>query len=154
RERYSAAVTEALSAEPNIEIVREELSDLRAAAADGPVIVATGPLTSDALGAEIQRVTGAEHLYFYDAIAPVIDADTIDLTKVFRQSRHDRGTDDYLNCPFTETEYYDFVRAIDAGEKLLPHAFEEPRYFEGCMPVEVMVERGPMVLAFGPMKPV
>jgi methylenetetrahydrofolate--tRNA-(uracil-5-)-methyltransferase len=119
------------------------------------VILATGPLTGDALAADLARVVGAEHLAYYDAIAPIVAADSIDWKVVFRASRYDKGGDDaYVNCPMNEAEYRTFVDALIGAQKVAPRAFEETRYFEGCLPVEVMAERGPDTLAYGPMKPV
>jgi methylenetetrahydrofolate--tRNA-(uracil-5-)-methyltransferase len=120
----------------------------------GPAIVATGPLTADALAAEIAALCGGK-LHFYDAIAPIVAADTIDHAIAYAASRYGKGSGaDYLNLPFDEAQYRGFVEALLAGEKVSPHAFEEPRYFEGCLPIEVMAQRGPDVLAYGPMKPV
>jgi methylenetetrahydrofolate--tRNA-(uracil-5-)-methyltransferase len=116
--------------------------------------VATGPLTADALAAEIAELAGGR-LHFYDAIAPIVADETIDRSIAYARSRYGKGEgDDYLNLPFDEAQYRAFVAALVAGEKVPAHDFEEPRYFEGCLPVEVMAERGPEVLAYGPMKPV
>jgi methylenetetrahydrofolate--tRNA-(uracil-5-)-methyltransferase len=125
----------------------------------GPAIVATGPLTADALAADLARAVGAEHLAYYDAIAPIVSAESIDWDRVFKQSRYDKGTetgDDaaYINCPFDEAGYRAFVAAVVAAGKVEPRGFEDVRYFEGCLPIEVMASRGEMTLAFGPMKPV
>ncbi len=150
RDRFAHAVQKALSSQPNLSLVPGEVAHLP----EGLVVIATGPLTSDALAAELSRYVG-EKLYFYDAIAPIVAADSIDMGVAFRMSRYGRGGgDDYLNLPMTEEEYRRFVRELRAGEKVTPHAFEEPRYFEGCLPIEVMAERGDDVLAYGPMKPV
>ncbi len=152
RERFSALVTERLARHPRVRIVAEEVTALP----DGPApaIVATGPLTGDALAEAIARLCGGR-LHFYDAIAPIVAADSIDMAIAYARSRYGKGGgDDYLNLPFDEPQYRAFVEALLAGEKVAPHAFEEPRYFEGCLPVEVMAERGPDVLAYGPMKPV
>jgi methylenetetrahydrofolate--tRNA-(uracil-5-)-methyltransferase len=120
-----------------------------------PLVLATGPLTGDALANDLARVIGSEHLAYYDSIAPIVAADSIDWSRVFRASRYDKGGDDaYVNCPFTREEYEAFVAALLAADKVAPRAFEEARYFEGCLPVEVMAERGPRTLSFGPMKPV
>jgi methylenetetrahydrofolate--tRNA-(uracil-5-)-methyltransferase len=117
-------------------------------------VIATGPLTSDALTRELERYVGAK-LYFYDSIAPILSGDSIEMEIAFRQSRYGKGDgDDYLNLPMTKEEYYRFIAEVKAGQKLTPHAFEEPKYFEGCLPIEVMAERGDDTLAFGPMKPV
>ncbi|HEX9291129.1 MAG TPA: methylenetetrahydrofolate--tRNA-(uracil(54)-C(5))-methyltransferase (FADH(2)-oxidizing) TrmFO [Anaeromyxobacteraceae bacterium] len=152
RERFSALVTERLARHPRVRIVADEVRALP----DGPApaIVATGPLTGDALAEAIARLCGGR-LHFYDAIAPIVAADSIDMAIAYARSRYGKGGgDDYLNLPFDEPQYRAFVEALLAGEKVAPHAFEEPRYFEGCLPVEVMAERGPDVLAYGPMKPV
>jgi methylenetetrahydrofolate--tRNA-(uracil-5-)-methyltransferase len=152
RERFSALVTARLSGHPAVELVREEVT----AMPDGPApaIVATGPLTGDALAEAIARLCGGR-LHFYDAIAPIVAADSIDMDVAYARSRYGKGGgDDYLNLPFDEAQYRAFVAAVLAGEKVKPHDFEEPRYFEGCLPIEVMAERGADVLAYGPMKPV
>jgi methylenetetrahydrofolate--tRNA-(uracil-5-)-methyltransferase len=152
RERFSAFVTGRLTSHPRVRVVAEEVTGLP----EGPelAIVATGPLTGDALAQAIARVCGGR-LHFYDAIAPIIAAESIDASIAYARSRYGKGSGtDYLNLPFDEGQYRAFVEALLAGEKVAPHAFEEPRYFEGCLPVEVMAERGPDVLAYGPMKPV
>lgn len=153
RDRFSAAVENALAGDPRITRVTAEITTLPT---DGvPTILATGPLTSDALAADIVRHCGAERLAFYDAIAPIVDADSIDMSVVFAQSRYGKGEgSDYLNCPMDEAQYRAFVNAIRKAEKFPAHGFEEPRYFEGCLPIDVMAERGDETLAFGPMKPV
>ncbi len=120
---------------------------------EGTVVIATGPLTSPALTDALAPLVG-EKLYFYDAIAPIVSGDSVDLSIAWRASRYDKGGDDYLNLPMDKEQYLAFVQALRAGEKVKPHEFEEPRYFEGCLPIEVMAERGDEVLAFGPMKPV
>lgn len=122
---------------------------------DAPAIVATGPLTGDALAADLARVVGAEHLAYYDAISPIVAADSIDENIVFRASRYDKGGDDaYINCPFNKEQYLAFIAAVVAAEKVKPREFEDIRYFEGCLPIEVMAERGVDTLRYGPMKPV
>jgi len=150
RSRFSTLVEEAIGRDG----VRVEHGELERLPDEGPCVVATGPLTSDALAASIAEATGGSHLYFYDAIAPIVAGDSVDRSVAFAQSRYDKGGADYLNLPFTREEYGRFVAALLAAEKVVPHAFEEPRYFEGCLPVETMAERGPDVLAHGPMKPV
>ncbi len=117
------------------------------------MVVATGPLTSDPLAEALGRLTGQEHLHFYDAIAPIVAAESLDMSKVFRASRYGAG-DDYLNCPFSEAEYEAFYQALTTAEHTPLKSFEEPRYFEGCLPIEVMAARGYRTLVFGPMKPV
>jgi len=152
RDVFASVMTAHMEAHPRITIVDEVVRKIPDAR---PVIVATGPLTGDELAADIARVVGAEHLAYYDAIAPIISADSIDWDKVWKQSRWDKGDDDaYVNCPFDEEGYKAFVRALVESKKVEPRAFEEVKYFEGCLPVEVMAQRGEMTLAFGPMKPV
>jgi methylenetetrahydrofolate--tRNA-(uracil-5-)-methyltransferase len=152
REKFGWGITHALREHPRIRVVTEEVTRIPD---DVPCVIATGPLTGDALAADIAQVVGSEHLAYYDAIAPIIAADSIDWNKVFRASRYDKGGDDaYVNCPFTKVEYEAFVDAVLAAEKVAPREFEKIRYFEGCLPVEVMAERGRRTLAFGPMKPV
>lgn len=157
REAFSEAVTAKLEAHPRIEIVRGEATDLPD---DGIVIIATGPLTSDALAAKIGALTGRYDLYFYDAVAPIVDAATIDYEKVFKASRWGRSSDDsgddaaYLNCPMEKDEYLAFHAALAGAEKAPAHDFEDIKYFEACLPVEELAARGPKTLAFGPMKPV
>jgi methylenetetrahydrofolate--tRNA-(uracil-5-)-methyltransferase len=150
REAFAAYITQALESLPQVEIVREEVTGLDVSR---PTIVATGPLTSEPLAAALARLTGQEHLHFYDAIAPIVEADSLDMTRVFRASRYGAG-DDYLNCPFTEEEYAAFYQALSGAESVPLRPFEEPRYFEGCLPLEVMAARGYLTLVFGPLKPV
>ena len=150
RERFSAGVERALHAAPGLQRLSGEVESVPA----GEVVVATGPLTSEALTGELERRVGSR-LYFYDSIAPIVVADSVDASVAFRASRWGRGGgDDYLNLPLDEEAYRRFVEALRTAEKVLPHPFEEPRYFEGCLPLEVMAERGDEVLAHGPMKPV
>ncbi len=156
RERFSALMTEWLRAEPRIEVVSEaatEIGDAR------PIIVATGPLTAERLAADIARRVGAEQLAYYDAIAPIVSAESIDWSKVFVASRYDKGESErdqraYVNCPLTKEQYAQFVQELRSATKVAPKAFEDVRYFEGCLPIEVMAERGDRTLSFGPMKPV
>jgi len=148
REGFSARVSEIIRSHPLIAVHSEEVTRVP----DAPVIIATGPLTGDALAEDIARLTG-EPLHFYDAAAPIVTLDSLDMTKVFRASRYGRG-DDYLNCPMTKEEYEVFYRALISAETAELHAFETPRVFEGCMPVEVMAKRGEQTLCFGPLKPV
>jgi len=152
RERFSAFVTEQLVSMPRVKVERGEVKALPQG--PRPAILATGPLTGDALAEDIARACGGR-LHFYDAIAPIVAADSIDLGIAYRKSRYGKGGgDDYLNLPLDADEYRAFVAALKSGEKVAPHAFEEVRYFEGCLPIEVMAERGEQVLAYGPMKPV
>jgi methylenetetrahydrofolate--tRNA-(uracil-5-)-methyltransferase len=150
RDGFSAAITETLTAHPLIEVMREEVTEIP----DGPTIIATGPLTSAALGERLNELIGPRNLYFYDAIAPIIARDSIDMDKAFLASRYGKGGDDYINCPLTEAEYDAFIAAVIAADKVALHPFEKPVYFEGCVPIEEMARRGPQTLAFGPMKPV
>jgi methylenetetrahydrofolate--tRNA-(uracil-5-)-methyltransferase len=152
RERFSAGVTAALADHPLIRRVPGEVTALPG----GPdlALVATGPLTADALAADIAALAGGR-LHFYDAIAPIVADESIDRSIAYARSRYGKGDgDDYLNLPFDEAQYRAFVAALLAAEKVPAHGFEEPRYFEGCLPIEVMAERGLEVLAYGPMKPV
>ncbi len=150
REAFAAHITQALESLPQVEIIRQEVTGLEPSR---PTVVATGPLTSEALAAALGRLTGQDHLHFYDAIAPIVEADSIDMGKVFRASRYGAG-DDYLNCPFSEPEYAAFYQALSGAESVPLRPFEEPRFFEGCLPLEVMAARGYLTLAYGPMKPV
>lgn len=154
RDKFAERVTAKIEAHPNIELIREELT----AVPIGPTIIASGPLTSSALTASISQLSGEDHLYFYDAVSPIVDHDTIDLSIAFRQSRYDDGQDegDYINCPMTKDEYDRFCDALLAAETITLKQFEQedPHFFEGCMPVEVMAQRGRKALAFGPMRPV
>ena len=186
RDVFSQGITQAIEAHPLISIVREEVPGIPGDAAMYPLIIATGPLTSEALSADIVAMFGAEHLYFYDAISPIVLAETIDMERVFRASRWgrsiDRGPDgrggpgrggpsgpptagppdpaaaaddgDYLNCPLTREEYDRFYDALAAAESATVHDFDKAKFFEGCLPIEVMAHRGRDTLRFGPMKPV
>ncbi len=156
RERFAAGVTAALEANPLVSLRREEV---RAVPRDTVVILATGPLTSDALSADLARLAGARHLYFYDAISPIVDAETLDLSKLFRASRYGKdgrleSDGDYLNCPLAREGYDRFVDAVLAAEEVERHEFEDARYFEACLPLEELARRGRDTLRFGPMKPV
>ena len=154
REHFAEGVTRALSSHPNIEVVRDEVP---AIPGDGIVIVASGPLTSDALAQDILRFTGEKYLSFYDAAAPIVTLESIDQDKVFRASRYGKGDgDDYLNCPMNKEEYEAFHEALISAEKSLPHNPEDEkvRFFEGCLPIEEMARRGRDVLRYGPLKPV
>ncbi len=153
REVFAAEVTNAIESEPLIELRREEATRIRE---DGLTIVATGPLTSDALAAEIARLTGSERLYFYDSISPIVDAATIDMTVAFRASRYGKsldGTDDYVNCPMTRDEYERFVDALLAADAVESHISDDTPFFEACLPIEEIARRGRDTLRFGPMKP-
>ena len=151
RDQFSQKITQALESHPNVRILREEIKEIPT---DCLCILATGPLTSDALANAIRELTHTNHLYFFDAISPIIDADSIDMDKVFRASRYDKGTADYLNCPMDEATYGAFYDAMIKAEKVQPKDFEKVPYFEGCIPIEVMAERGKQTMLFGPLKPV
>jgi methylenetetrahydrofolate--tRNA-(uracil-5-)-methyltransferase len=152
RERFSTLVTDALTREPLVAIVREEVLEIPPA---GIVILAVGPLVSDSLASAIARFTGREHLYFFDAIAPVVEAESIDRTIAFSSSRYGKGGGaDYLNCPMSRDEYEAFIDALLLGEKAPLHEHDRTPFFEGCLPIEEMARRGRDTLAFGPMKPV
>jgi methylenetetrahydrofolate--tRNA-(uracil-5-)-methyltransferase len=151
RRAFSAAVTRAIAARPEIEIVRGEAADLPE---EGLVVVATGPLTSDALARSIRARLGDEALYFYDSMAPIVTADSLDFDRVYPASRYGKGGgDDYLNCPMTKAQYEEFVADLRSGETVPVHDFEKGIYFEGCLPIEVMAERGVETLRHGPLKP-
>jgi methylenetetrahydrofolate--tRNA-(uracil-5-)-methyltransferase len=152
RTKFSARVTEVLSREPLIHTQREEVTCIDEGGA--PIIVATGPLTSDALSAEIARLSGNEHLYFYDSISPIVDAGSIDMSRVYMAARYDKGTADYINCPFTKEEYERFIDALTTSEAVESKEWEKLNYFEGCLPIEEIARRGRETLRFGPMKPV
>jgi methylenetetrahydrofolate--tRNA-(uracil-5-)-methyltransferase len=160
RDRFSEAITEAIQSNPLITLVREEVARVPADASMYPLIIATGPLTSETLSADIAALVGGDHLYFYDAISPIVLAESIDMAKVFRASRWDRnvhgdeGEGDYLNCPFTKEEYEQFYDAVTSAESATVHDFDKEKFFEGCLPIEVMAHRGRDTLRFGPMKPV
>ena len=152
REDFSARVTARLSSHPGIRVERREVTELPGG--PGPAIVATGPLTADALAEALATVVGPS-LAFYDAIAPVVTDESVDRSEAFAASRWGKGEgDDYLNLPLDEAGYRAFIEALIAGQKVAPQGFEDPRYFEGCLPIEVMAERGLDVLRYGPMKPV
>ena len=149
REGFPRAVTETVESHPNIEVIREEATGLP----DGPTVIATGPLTSDALAEKIIALSG-ETLYFYDAASPIIFRESLDEDLVYLASRYNKGDAAYLNCPMNEEQYYAFIEALTTAELSPIKDFEEDMYFEGCLPVEVIARRGPETLRFGPMKPV
>ncbi len=150
RQGFSQMVTEKIRSHPNITVVEQELTQVP----EGPVIIATGPLTSDALSEAIGAYFGEDYLHFYDAAAPLVTAESVDMTKAWWQSRYDRGTPDYVNCSMNKEEYDAFVRELVSAQEAEVHGFEDKNVFEGCMPVEVMARRGPDTLRFGPLKPV
>jgi methylenetetrahydrofolate--tRNA-(uracil-5-)-methyltransferase len=151
RQQFADYVTRAIESHPNIEIVREEVTSIPA---QSIAIVATGPLTSDALTAEIMKLTGDDQLYFYDAIAPIIAADSVDQEIAFRAARYGKGGDDYLNCPIDETQYARFYADLISASSVPLQRFEETRWFEACLPIEELARRGVDTLRYGPMKPV
>ena len=150
RQGFSQMVTEKIRSHPNITVVEQELTQVP----EGPVIIATGPLTSDALSEAIGAYFGEDYLHFYDAAAPLVTAESVDMTKAWWQSRYDRGTPDYVNCSMNKEEYDAFVRELVSAQEAEVHGFEDKNVFEGCMPVEVMARRGVDTLRFGPLKPV
>src|SRR5271166_1747258 len=152
REKFSQAVTNAIEREPLIRVAREEVT--RIDENDGITIVATGPLTSDALTQEIRRLSGSEQLYFYDSISPIVEADSIDRERVYMAARYDKGTADYINCPMTQEEYDRFLDALLEAQSVDAKDWEKLNYFEGCLPIEEIARRGRDTLRFGPMKPV
>jgi methylenetetrahydrofolate--tRNA-(uracil-5-)-methyltransferase len=153
RVEFSRRISEAIAAEPRIHVVREEVTRLDLSE-DALTILATGPLTSGALSAEIERITGAGHLAFYDSISPIVEADSIDMERVYFAARWDKGTADYINCPMDREEFDRFLDALLAAEPAEAKEWETLDYFEGCLPIEVLARRGRDTLRFGPMKPV
>ena len=152
RERFADGVTAAISGHPFITLRREELREVPT---DSLTLIATGPLTSDALAARLEALTGSENLAFYDAISPVVDAETLNTERIFPASRYGKGGgEDYLNCPFTEDEYRIFYEALESAETVQAHEFENVKFFEACLPIEELGRRGYDTLRFGPMKPV
>lgn len=152
REAFARSVTAMVQAEPRISIKREVVTSLDQV--PRPTVIATGPLTDEALAADLQKHFGDEFLYFFDAIAPIIDADTINTEIAWKADRYDKGTPDYYNCPLDKEQYFHFINEIKAARKIEPKHFETTDFFEGCMPIEVMIDRGDQTLRFGPMKPV
>jgi methylenetetrahydrofolate--tRNA-(uracil-5-)-methyltransferase len=161
REAFAGLVTEKINQHPNIHVIREEAKEIP----NTPVIVASGPLTSDSLSKSIAQLSGEEHLFFFDAIAPIVHAESINMNIAFRASRYDKGEQeegDYINCPFTKDQYYEFVNALKQAERIELRSFEDAirsgikagQFFEGCLPVEIIAERGEDSLAFGPMRPI
>jgi len=151
RERFAEGVTAAVAGHALITLRREELREIPD---EGLALISTGPLTSDALAARLQSLTGSENLAFYDAISPVVDAETLNMDRIFRASRYGKGGDDYLNCPFTKDEYRVFYEALESAETVPAHEFENVKFFEACLPIEELGRRGYDTLRFGPMKPV
>jgi methylenetetrahydrofolate--tRNA-(uracil-5-)-methyltransferase len=155
RVEFSRRIGEAIAREPGIRVIREEVTSLEGNLNGAThTILATGPLTSDALSGEIERITGSGHLAFYDSISPIVDAESIDMDRVYFAARWDKGTADYINCPMDREEYDRFLNALLAAEAAQAKQWEKLDYFEGCLPLEVLARRGPDTLRFGPMKPV
>lgn len=161
REAFAKLVTEKIYRHPNIQVIREEVKEIP----NTPVIVASGPLTSERLAKSIAKLSGEEHLFFFDAIAPIVRAESINMDIAFRASRYDKGEQDegdYINCPFTKEQYYEFVNALKQAERIELRSFEDAirsgvkagHFFEGCLPIEIIAERGDDSLAFGPMRPI
>ena len=151
RTTFAARVTDAITGEPLIAIRREEITRVD----EGQTtIIATGPLTSDALSREIARLSGSDHLYFFDSISPIVEADSIDMSKVYLAARYDKGSADYINCPMSKEEYDNFCDALSSGQSAEERDWEKLNYFEGCLPIEEIARRGRDTLRFGPMKPV
>ncbi|MFC1837758.1 methylenetetrahydrofolate--tRNA-(uracil(54)-C(5))-methyltransferase (FADH(2)-oxidizing) TrmFO [Thermodesulfobacteriota bacterium] len=155
REKFSQFITEKIINEDNITIVRDEIRELPDPAAGSSLtILATGPLTSEALTGSLVKFTGKDNLAFYDAIAPIIEADSLNRSIIFQASRYEDGDGDYLNCPMDKEQYEHFIKELAGAQKVPLKSFEKQKYFEGCLPIEVMLDRGPETLRFGPMKPV
>jgi methylenetetrahydrofolate--tRNA-(uracil-5-)-methyltransferase len=154
RVEFSRRIADAIAAEPLIRVFREEVTQLDETDTSTLTILATGPLTSDALSREIERITGAGHLAFYDSISPIVDAETIDMDRVYMAARWDKGTADYINCPMDREEFDRFLDALLVAEAAEAKEWEKLDYFEGCLPIEVLARRGRDTLRFGPMKPV
>ncbi len=154
RVEFSRLISEAIAAEPAIRVVREEVTSLEPDGEYALTILATGPLTSDALSREIERITGAGHLAFYDSISPIVEAESIDMNRVYMAARWDKGTADYINCPMDREEFDRFLDALLEAEAAEAKEWEKLDYFEGCLPIEVLARRGRDTLRFGPMKPV
>jgi methylenetetrahydrofolate--tRNA-(uracil-5-)-methyltransferase len=152
RLEFSRLVTETIADEPLIRILREEVTSLDGFG--GVTIIASGPLTSDALASEIQRLSGTDRLFFFDSISPIVEADSIDHSKVYMAARYDKGTADYINCPMMREEYGAFIAALAEAQRVDGHDWDKAQYFEGCLPIEEIARRGPDTLRFGPMKPV
>lgn len=151
RKIFARKVTEKLKSMENVEIIREEVKSIPE---EGPVIIASGPLTSEDLSKSIMKFTERKNLFFYDATTPIVTAESIDMTKAFKGARYGKGGDDYINCPMTEEEYKQFYEALINAETVEPHEFEKDKFFENCLPIEELAKRGYRTLLFGPLKPV
>lgn len=152
RELFAKKITSLIEAHPKITIKRESVTSLQQI--ERPAVIATGPLTDESLAQDLQKHFGDEFLFFFDAIAPIIDTDSINTEIAWKADRYDKGTADYYNCPMNKEQYFQFIEEVKNARKIEPKFFETTNFFEGCMPIEVMVERGPQTLRFGPMKPV
>ncbi|MEC1959679.1 FADH(2)-oxidizing methylenetetrahydrofolate--tRNA-(uracil(54)-C(5))-methyltransferase TrmFO [Bacillus subtilis] len=150
RHEFAASVTNRVKNHPNVTVINEEVTEIP----EGPTIIATGPLTSESLSAQLKELTGEDYLYFYDAAAPIVEKDSLDMDKVYLKSRYDKGEAAYLNCPMTEEEFDRFHEALTSAETVPLKEFEKEIFFECCMPIEVMAKRGKKTMLFGPMKPV
>ncbi|MCY8205901.1 FADH(2)-oxidizing methylenetetrahydrofolate--tRNA-(uracil(54)-C(5))-methyltransferase TrmFO [Bacillus subtilis] len=150
RHEFAASVTNRVKNHPNVTVINEEVTGIP----EGPTIIATGPLTSESLSSQLKELTGEDYLYFYDAAAPIVEKDSLDMDKVYLKSRYDKGEAAYLNCPMTEEEFDRFHEALTSAETVPLKEFEKEIFFEGCMPIEVMAKRGKKTMLFGPMKPV
>ncbi|WP_045384190.1 FADH(2)-oxidizing methylenetetrahydrofolate--tRNA-(uracil(54)-C(5))-methyltransferase TrmFO [Bacillus spizizenii] len=150
RHEFAASVTNRVKNHPNVTVINEEVTGIP----EGPTIIATGPLTSESLSAQLKELTGEDYLYFYDAAAPIVEKDSLDMDKVYLKSRYDKGEAAYLNCPMIEEEFDRFHEALTSAETVPLKEFEKEIFFEGCMPIEVMAKRGKKTMLFGPMKPV
>ncbi len=153
RELFARTISEAMENNPFIDVRREEINALPDTTTS-PYILATGPLTAESMADSLSRFTGKQRLFFYDAIAPIIESESLDRHIVYEKSRYDEGPGDYLNCPMDKEHYMRFIDALAGGNSVPLHSFEKVKYFEGCLPIEVMCERGPETLRYGPMKPV
>ncbi|MDH3392305.1 MAG: methylenetetrahydrofolate--tRNA-(uracil(54)-C(5))-methyltransferase (FADH(2)-oxidizing) TrmFO, partial [Desulfobulbaceae bacterium] len=155
REKFARFITDTIEGNDRITIVRDEIREIPSPLPEAPVtILATGPLTSEPMTDSLGKLTGTDHLAFYDAIAPIVEAESLDRSIIFQASRYDHGPGDYLNCPMDKDQYENFITEITKAQKVPLKSFEKHKYFEGCLPIEVMVERGPETPRFGPMKPV
>ncbi len=155
RQLFAEYITSKIEGHTSITIMRQEVKELPAASSDSLMtILATGPLTSGPLAESLARLTGREHLSFYDAIAPIVEADSLNREIIFQASRYDDGPGDYLNCPMDKKQYEDFIAGLETAEKVPLKSFEDQKYFEGCLPIEIMLQRGKDTLRYGPMKPV
>ncbi len=155
REKFAQFITRKIEENDSITIAREEVRELPSTQQESSItVLATGPLTSEAMTDSLGSLTGKEHLAFYDAIAPIVEADSLDRNIIFQASRYDEGPGDYLNCPMDKSQYENFISELAKAEKVPLKSFEDQKYFEGCLPIEVMLDRGPETLRFGPMKPV